>query len=136
MAGVEIRQVRKAYAGRDVLTHIDLLTPAMEWSPPYNWQEPHRTKEEQISAAVAAVREQLGPYLDSVIPVCAAAGKTYGIQEWLLPALTALLDQAHAVAFLQCLRAESDTGKVRKVFSQLLASAKGAGGILMQAMRK
>src|ERR1051326_2395549 len=25
-----------------VLTHIDLLSPAMEWSPPYNWQEPAR----------------------------------------------------------------------------------------------
>src|SRR5262249_51244040 len=28
-----------------VLTHIDLLTPAMEWAPPYDWTEPRRPKE-------------------------------------------------------------------------------------------
>jgi predicted GTPase len=108
-----------------VLTHIDLLSPAMEWSPPYNWQTPRRPKEEQIHAAVAAVQEQLGAHLAGVVPVCAAPGKIYGIQEWLLPALVGLLDQAHAVAFLRCLKAEINTGKIRKVFHQLAALGKG-----------
>jgi 50S ribosomal subunit-associated GTPase HflX len=31
-----------------VLTHIDLLSPAMEWAPPYDWQEPKRAKEKHI----------------------------------------------------------------------------------------
>ena len=30
-----------------VLTHIDLLSPAMEWSPPYNWREPARPKDQK-----------------------------------------------------------------------------------------
>jgi predicted GTPase len=115
-----------------VLTHIDLLSPALEWSPPYDWEEPKRLKEQQIHEAVTAVREQLGEFLDGVIPVCTAEGKVYGIQEWLLPTLVGLLDQAHAVAFLHCLKAEADTGKVRKVFGQLLSAAKGLGGILIQ----
>src|SRR5262249_45814308 len=88
-----------------VVTHIDLLSPAMEWNPPYDWQHPSRTKEQQISEAVAVVREQLGQYLAGVVPVCTATGKVYGVQEWLLPALMELLDQAHAGARLRCRRA-------------------------------
>jgi small GTP-binding protein len=108
-----------------VLTHIDLLRPSLEWTPPYDWQKPERPKEHQIDHAVAAAREQLGAYLVGVVPVCAAAQKVYGVEEGLLPALAELLDQAHAVALLRCLRAEADTGKVRKVFYQLLAAGKG-----------
>ncbi len=108
-----------------MLTHIDLLTPALEWAPPYDWLEPKRTKEQQIAEAAAAVNEQLGDYLAGVIPVCVAPNKVYGVEEWLLPAVAELLDEVHAVALLRCLRAEIDTGKVRKVFHQLLAAGKG-----------
>jgi predicted GTPase len=107
-----------------VVTHIDMLTPAMEWAPPYDWQHPKRTKEQQIAQALEVVREQLGQYLAGVVPVCTAEGKVHGIEEWLLPAIAELLDQAHAVALLRCLRAEADTGKVRKVFEQLLSAGK------------
>ena len=105
-----------------VLTHIDLLTPAMEWAPPYNWQQPQRTKEQQIQQALTAVRDQLGPYLVGCVPMCSVPGKVYGIEEWFLPTIAELLDEARAVALLRCLRAEVDTGKVRRVFQQLLAA--------------
>jgi predicted GTPase len=107
-----------------VLTHIDLLSPKMEWAPPYDWRHPQRIKEQQIAEAVAAVREPLGEYLAGVVPVCTAPGKEYGVDEWFLPAVAELLDQAHAVAFLRCLRAEADTGKVKRVFYQLLSAGK------------
>jgi predicted GTPase len=109
-----------------VLTHIDLLSPAMEWAPPYDWQQPKRPKEHQIQQAVAAVQEQLGEYLVGVVPVCVAPGKVHGVDEWLLPAVTELLDEAHAVALLRCLKAEFDLIKVRKVFNQLLAAGRQA----------
>jgi predicted GTPase len=107
-----------------VLTHIDLLSPALEWDPPYDWQNPRRPKEEQIDQAVAAVREALGPFLAAVVPVCTAPERIYGVQEWLLPAVAKLLDQARGVSLLRCLRAEADAGKVRKVLEQLLAAGK------------
>ena len=107
-----------------VITHIDLLTPAMEWSPPYNWQQPQRLKEQQIQQAVAATMEQLKGQLIGVVPVCTASGKVLGINEWLLPAVAEMLDEVHAVALLRCLRAEADVGKVRKVFIQLLETGK------------
>lgn len=105
-----------------VMTHIDLLSPSLEWAPPYDWLKPRTPKEQNIAQALDAVREQMGSYVAGVVPVCTAPGKVFGIQEALLPAVSTLLDQAHAVALLRCLRAEADTGKVRKVFQQLLAA--------------
>jgi predicted GTPase len=107
-----------------VLTHIDLLSPSLEWSPPYDWQQPQRVKERSIHDAVAATGEQLQALVAGVVPVCTAAGKVYGVTEWLLPALMELLDQAHAVALLRCLRAEANAGKLRRVFHQLAAAGK------------
>ncbi len=107
-----------------VMTHIDLLSPAMEWAPPYDWHNPQRPKERQIAEALEVVRAQVGQHLAGAVPVCTAEGKVYGVEEWLLPALMELLDQAHAVAFLRCLKAEADTRKVRRVFEQLLAAGK------------
>lgn len=109
-----------------VLTHIDLLSPMMDWSPPYHWEEPTRPKEQQIAEAVAAVRDQLGDDLAYVAPVCTAEGKVYGIEEWCLPALVSLLDEARGVAVVRALRGEADQGKVRRVFQQLAAVGKGA----------
>src|SRR5205823_3992317 len=78
----------------------------------------------------------LGEYLAAVVPVCTAPRKIYGVDEWLMPAIVELLDQARAVALLRCLKAEADAGKIRKVFSQLLAAGKEGLKIFGQVMRK
>ena len=59
-------------------------------------------------------------------------GKVLGIEEWLLPTLMELLDEAHGVALLRCLRAEADAGKIRRLFRQLLA----AGGELARQVKR
>jgi predicted GTPase len=107
-----------------VLTHIDLLSPIREWLPPYHWQAPKRPKEQSIHDAVATVEEQLGQYLVGVVPVCVARDKVYGVQEWLLPRLVDLLDEARAVALLRCLHTEADAGKLRKTLRQFLQASK------------
>jgi predicted GTPase len=138
-----LRQLRDWFAARPdlkmprvlaVLTHIDLLSPAMDWSPPYDWERPQRPKEKSIEAAAAAVREQLGEFLVGVVPVCAAPGKVYGVEEWLLPALAEMLDEAHAVGLLRVLRIEFDTEKVRKVLRQMKAVALEAGKLLWRSL--
>jgi predicted GTPase len=115
-----------------VATHADLLSPAMEWAPPYDWLRGRRPKEESIRQAVAAIERQLADLKPVVIPVCTAPGRVYGVEEFLLPAVMPLLDEAHGVAFLRCLRAEKDAGKVRKVFNQMLEAGKAAAQILWQ----
>jgi uncharacterized protein len=108
-----------------VLTHVDLLTPAMEWSPPYDWASGNRLKEKSMAEAVAVARESF-PDANGLVPCCTAAGKEWSVNEELLPEIVALLGEAKAVALLRCLHAEADEGKVKKVFTQLWAAGKKA----------
>jgi predicted GTPase len=119
-----------------VMTHIDLLSPALEWAPPYDWEQPRRPKEQQIREAWNALRQQLGDYLVGIVPLCTAPGKVYGVEEWFLPTLVELLDEAHAVGLLRCLRAEADLNKVRRVFQQLLAAGKQVAQVILETYRK
>jgi predicted GTPase len=119
-----------------VMTHIDLLSPALEWAPPYHWQRPARPKEESIRDAATTVMEQLGEYVMDVIPVCTALGKVFGIDEGLLPAVAGVLDEAHGVGLLRVLRAESDVGKVRKVLNQLVEAGKGLAWATWQSLKR
>jgi predicted GTPase len=112
-----------------VLTHVDLLTPAMEWAPPYDWAGGTRPKERSMADAVAAAQESF-PDVSGLVPVCAAAGKEWGVQEELLPEVVALLGEAKAVSLLRCLHAEADEGKVKKVFAQLWAAGRKAVDLL------
>jgi hypothetical protein len=118
-----------------IMTHIDLLSPALEWSPPYDWVEPQRPKEHQIRQAWHAAREQLGDYLVGIVPVCTAPEKVYGIEEWFWPTLAELLGEARSVALLRRLKAEANTEKVRKVIRQLMTSGKEAVKILLKGSK-
>lgn len=116
------------------MTHIDLLSPVLEWSPPYDWRQPTRPKEENIQQALTAAWRDIGAYAAGVVPVCAAAGKVYGVEEWLLPAVAEQLDEARGVALLRCLRAEIDENKVRKVFHQMFDAAKQTARIVWEIL--
>jgi uncharacterized protein len=119
-----------------VLTHIDLLSPAMEWSPPYNWQQPIKLKEEQIQQAVQAVKDQFGEYLEGCVPLCTAGEKVYGVEEWFLPALTELLDEARSVALLRTLRREAHAEKFRRVLRQVSAAGREAAKLIWRSAGK
>jgi predicted GTPase len=119
-----------------VLTHIDLLSPALEWSPPYDWRHPQRPKEQSIRDAVAAAREQLGPRLVALVPVSAQPGKVWGVEEELLPAVATQLEEVRGVALLRCLKVEADRDKMRRLFGQLVESGKAAANIAWQLMTK
>jgi predicted GTPase len=119
-----------------VLTHVDLLSPAMEWSPPYDWRHPTRPKEHSIQDAMAAVQKQLGTHAPPVVPVCAAAGKAYGVAEELLPLIVARLDEAHGVGMLRALMAEANTGTVRIILRQLVDVAKRLLPVALEVLAK
>jgi len=108
-----------------LLTHVDLLSPAMEWSPPYTWATGVRPKEKSMAEAVKAARESF-PSANGLVPCCTSEGKVWGVNEELLPEIVALLGEAKAVAMLRCLHAEADEGKVKKVFTQFWAVGRKA----------
>lgn len=103
-----------------VLTHIDLLSPMMEWAPPYDWEKGTRAKEQNVRAAMAVTEGAIGSFLIDLIPVCSAEGKVYGVTEGLLPRVVQMLGEARAVALLRCLHAEANAHKIRRILDQLL----------------
>jgi predicted GTPase len=118
------------------VTHVDLLSPAMEWSPPYNWRDGSRPKEVSIREAAEFIKKQLEGHLDAVAPVCTAAGKAYGIDDGLLPAMAAQLDEARGVAFLRAVKQEADGGRIQRLFSQVWNAGKLGGTVLWEALGK
>jgi predicted GTPase len=112
-----------------VLTHVDLLTPAMEWSPPYDWLRGQRPKERSMAESVLAARESF-PDAGGLVPVCTSEGKVWGVADGLVPEVVALLGEAKAVALLRALHAEADEGKVKRVFGQLWAAGRKAVELL------
>jgi hypothetical protein len=119
-----------------VLSHIDLLSPALEWSPPYDWRHPMRPKEQSIQDAMAAVQKQLGVHVPIVVPVCTTEGKVFGVAEELLPLIVEHLDEAHGVGMLRCLMAEANTGTVRVVLRQLVDVAKRLLPVALEALAR
>jgi predicted GTPase len=64
------RRDRRAAPRLLVLTHIDQLRPAREWSPPYDLADATNPKARSIADATAAVAGDLGFETDDAIPVC------------------------------------------------------------------
>jgi predicted GTPase len=119
-----------------VLTHVDLLSPSLEWAPPYDWEKPTRPKEKSIAEAVAAAKEQFGDLVDGVVPVCTAPGKVWNVEEGVLATVASRFDEAHGVALLRCLKAEASKDSVRKVFRQLFATGKVAAQLAWQKFKE
>lgn len=115
-----------------VLTHIDLLSPTMEWSPPYNWEQPATPKERNIREAVDYHHELFAGTLDGIVPLCSdsAHGRAFGADEWLLPVMIALLGDAQACSLVRTLHSEWDAGRVRTFMGQLL----NAGNALLRVI--
>ena len=107
-----------------VLTHIDLLRPTLEWSPPYNWRSPAKPKEQSIHDAIEYVKGLFGQSLATLIPVCTAAAeeRAWGVTEELLPAMMERLDDTRSVALLRAFEKDLDRDRLKRVLQQLRRS--------------
>jgi uncharacterized protein len=104
-----------------VVTHVDLLRPVLEWSPPYEWREPVRAKEHSIHDAVEYVRELFGGMLAVVVPACSdlERQRSWGIIEELVPALISILSEAQSGALLRAYEQDLDSDHVKTLLKQL-----------------
>jgi len=114
-----------------VLTHIDLLRPVLEWSPPYEWREPTKEKEKSIDEAIRYVDQLFPGSFVNLIPVCADAARkrSWGIVEELIPALTAILNEAQSAALLRAFERDLDQGQIKTLLKQV----QRMGGSLLRA---
>jgi len=98
-----------------------LLRPVLEWSPPYDWREPKREKEQTIAEAVVYVKQLFpGSFVDFVA-VCADAARkrSWGVLEELVPAMTAILNEAQSAALLRAFESELDQGQMKTLLKQV-----------------
>jgi predicted GTPase len=107
-----------------VMTHIDLLQPSLEWTPPYDWRTPGKPKEHSIHNAIRYVTELFGASLAGVVPVCTSARKerVWGVVEELMPAMMLQLSDAQSVALLRAFEKELDRDRMKLLLRQLKRS--------------
>lgn len=117
-----------------VMTHIDALRPPLEWNPPYLWDRPHTVKEQNIRAALDFNYSALGRYLVGLVPACTdhERGRVYGVDEYVLPALIAQLDDAKACAVLRVLHEDWEQERVTMVWGQLKRAGMAVAEYLIQ----
>ena len=110
-----------------VLTHVDLLRPILEWSPPYDWRQPTRAKEESIRDAVGYVRELFNGALVEIAPVCSDTNRdrAWGVIEEVFPALTLILSDAQSVALLRGFERELDHDRFKTLLRQIQRCGSG-----------
>ncbi|MCA8997585.1 MAG: 50S ribosome-binding GTPase [Planctomycetaceae bacterium] len=108
------------------LTHIDLLSPMMEWDPPYNFRDPKSKKEHSIHEALAHVTELFGDCAKSVVAVCTDVerGREEFVETELLPALIRELSEGQSVALLKAYHRELGKHSVKKLLNQLKTGGK------------
>lgn len=114
-----------------VLTHIDQLRPAREWSPPYDLQQAASAKARTIRAAVESVAAELQLPVTSVVPVCLASERVYNVEEGLLPLLLGQLEQVQANRYRRCLQAQREVDWVQR-----WQQAKTSGRVLWQVSQQ
>lgn len=86
-----------------VVSHIDRLRPAGEWSPPYDLTYPQNTKAANIRAAVQAIATDLDVPIDHVIPVCLLENHVYNVDDTLWAVILNHQEEAQRVRLLRCL---------------------------------
>jgi predicted GTPase len=104
-----------------VLTHVDLLRPTLEWSPPYEWRQPARAKAESIHEAVRYVRELFHGALVEVVPACtdARGERAWGVLEEVVPALTLMLSEAQSVGLLRAFERDLEQDRFKTLLRQI-----------------
>ncbi|MEI8209104.1 MAG: GTPase [Methylococcales bacterium] len=92
-----------------VATQIDKLRPFREWLPPYNIQDPHSVKAQNIREVCEVISQDLNLPLNRIVPVCLAPEKpTYNLDDGLIPLIHELLDDAQRARYLRCLNNQKD----------------------------
>jgi predicted GTPase len=110
-----------------VLTHVDLLPPALEWSPPYEWRHSTGGKSESIHEAVRYARELFNGALVEVVPACTdgRGERAWGVLEEIVPALTLMLNEAQSVALVRAFEGELQQDRFKTLLRQLQRCGSG-----------
>ncbi len=117
-----------------VLTHIDLLRPVREWSPPYNWRNPKSAKEQSIANAVAYTKELFG---EAVVGcACVYTGETHSpdssVLDEVVPQLVEHMSHGHSAAILRAFYQQLSRQRFQQLATQVIGLLKHIGQSLVK----
>lgn len=109
-----------------VLTHIDLLRPVREWSPPYDWRNPSTLKEQSIAGAVAYIRGLFGDRISGYS--CVYTGNIHAVDssvaDELVPQIAQHLSQGKMAAILKAFYKQLGAQRLQRLLKQSLGLLK------------
>ncbi len=105
-----------------VLTHIDLLRPVREWSPPYDWRNPNSLKEQSIAGAVQYARDIFGNRVAGY--ACVYTGQIHAtdtsFMDELVSQIMEHLDQGKSAAILKAFYGQLGKQRFQRLAKQAL----------------
>jgi len=110
-------------------THIDKVSPAREWKPPYDFVDGESPKELNVRDAIDAISEDFQILIERVIPVCLAPGAAYNVDEGLLPAIGAALPEINRAKFLRLVERNRSVDQSQRTSERIDRLLKIAGRI-------
>jgi predicted GTPase len=114
-----------------VLTHIDLLRPVREWSPPYDWRNPHELKEESIAAAVDYVRELFGDRIAdyACVHTDSDSADATSVADEVVPVLLEHIPHGKSAAVLKAFYRKLGQQRLQQLTRQVIGLAKAAANL-------
>ncbi|MGJ0484753.1 MAG: GTPase family protein [Methylomicrobium sp.] len=102
-----------------VVSHIDQLRPFREWEPPYDIENPHNDKAQNIREAVETVAQSLQLPIEDCLPVClSASAEIYNI-EAVLASMVKKLPESLRAQYLRTLSEGQRKEKIMRLLGQL-----------------
>lgn len=116
-----------------VVTHVDLLRPFSEWSPPYDIENPSSEKAASIRTALDRISVDLDIPLDRVVPVSLGDNRPkYNIEVvWAL--ITATVPEAIRAQLVRRLRGSDAVWSWRKLLSQAVGAGRVAARVFSRS---
>jgi len=106
------------------LTHIDLLRPPLEWTPPYDIITPALPKARSIRDALDAAAAELSLSPEVIVPVCLRPDRIYNVEETLVPLLVNMLPEGKCTLLLRTLKTLRDREQWELVGRQARAAGR------------
>lgn len=115
-----------------IASHIDRLSPAREWSPPYNVDTPESEKEQSIRGALEAIAVDLLVPIETIVPMRLDQEPAYNL-EFLWLRLESLVDEAQRARWVRVLRTAIREDGWRRSLRQLVGAGRMVGELVLRA---
>ncbi|HEX7079442.1 MAG TPA: GTPase [Gammaproteobacteria bacterium] len=112
-----------------VASHVDRLSPAREWAPPYNVDLPVRPKERSMREALDAIAEDLAVPVETIVPMRLDGTPPYNLEAlWLR--LEGVVDEAQRARWVRVLRTAIGEDGWKRSWRQVLGAGRVVGELV------